>query len=1143
MAGEIKVGLSKKIHHIPLSWDVNKAKSNHQPKFRPVGDAILRGREKSVGKIMEQMFLAMPPVELWIDGKLTPEQYLERAEKISEPYMQQIAALLQVSFNEGAIMQQDRIRADANEQLKRLRSPLRLTDEKGKVTKATVGGIDVGEDPKIIWSPVGIEAFDEVSSASVQYAQFRSATLVTAMLEEQQRVIQELIGESFTASQTFSTGRTVTGLTTGQTSRALFEVLEEMNPNTPLGRQLAQMRGINSAGLTHPWEKAVFRRSEKIAQQLADKGIGGARAYNKIRDDSNKYAKKLRRSRARVISRTEIKRAQVAGQLDSMQEAVNSGLADPRTAGKKWITGSTDVCPICTSLGFGRAIHIRQSFPNVGDGPPAHPNCRCDLDFAHRIKDAPQAVGAGNPNFPAGSPENPIVWQFNSGFQSSPNVTTAFRPPSVPRTPRKPVKAPSPSAQYSEIPDVDDEITEKIVEVYETTEGTHQQKADAVYQYLGYKGKPKVVEWEDLGKHVDESPAGEMRRVVRETKDKTNPITGVEETFSKEEIAEQFRTGQAFTGEGLSGTGTYTYEGTAGAFDEYAMSRKGKWETVEMTLAPDAKIMTLTDETERALKKKYKDLYPDGPTDIGLILASKGFDAIRLVDLDDEFGNVMMIILNRSKVIVSKVHGAEIGKLKPFKRPPPPTASVPPTPTPATVDEVIEEIDAVPLQSKPTPTETGKTWEDDAFHEINATVTYTAGRMGTVIEEAIDEVSQVLGNPIPSNALKTHIKTAPIKRTSKTGDNVRVLGDFSPSRKIQLPRQPKRPKKMDLSTFETRGGYGTSQAIDHRRWAKARELDRELGDDVTTFTDELLEEMAEEGEFPFANWKEAGYKSEQDFKNAVEDFYTKEEKYWKDIEDIFNGIDPATGEAFETFATGELKDPRYEAGYGALDDVPARRDIRIGEENSYKKGTPEYNSSLKSTFHHENGHNIDFMHLSTNAPSGDDIAAIERFLNNLPRNGTLPADVNGLQPRSSTLLRVLDLKMQKFGMTRAEAITSLQDEADMALMRLFQLIEDSEATKRIDTYVQGLIAKAKTPQAREQAVNKGNYLTDPTERIARIFQQYIPTRVGSVTDRKLLAEAIAGDDGITGELFSVGEFEGVIVPAFEKWLRAVGMIE
>ena len=918
MAGKINVGRSKKIHHIPLSWDVNKAKSNHQPKFRPVGDAILRGREKSVGKVMEQMFAAMPPVELWIDGKLNPEQYLQRAKEISQPYIQQIAALLQVSFNEGAITQQDRIRAEANRQLKRLRSPLRLTNEDGKVTKASVGGIDVGKDPKAIWAPVGIESFDEVSSASVQYAQFRSATLVTAMIEEQQKVIQELIGESFTTAQTFSTGRSVMGLTAGQTSSALFNVLEEMNPNTPLGRQLAQMRGVNSAGLTHPWERAVFHRSEKIAQQLADKGVTGARAYNKIRDDSNKYAKKLRRSRARMISRTEIKRAQVAGQLDSMREALDSGLADPVTSGKKWITGVTDVCPICVSLGFGRAIPVDQSFPDVGDGPPAHPNCRCDVDFSHRIKEAPQAIGAGDPKFPAGTPENPIVWQFNSGFQSAPNVTTAFRPPSVPRIP-----TPTPSVAATPV-------------------------------------QPNVV----------------------------------------------------------------------------------------------------------------------------------------------------------------------------------------PSPKIPNVDEVIEEIDAVPLQSKPTPTETGTSWKDDAFYAINATVNYKAGRVGVLIEEAIDEVSQVLGSVIPPNEVKTHIKSALLKKTSDTGNNVKVLGDFSASRKIKLPKEPKRPKKLNQAVSEERGGYKGSQNIDHRRFSTARQLDRELGDDVTTFTDEVLESMEKDGDFPFANWKEAGYKSEQDFKNAVDDFYTKADKWEKDIEDIFNGIDPVTGEPFEMAVGGTLKHPRYlPEDMRDLDEIPARRDMRISEETIYEKGTPEYDSSLKSTFHHENGHNIDFMHLSSNAPRVDDLT-YDVFTLRPPRTGIVPVhESSNLIPRSTQLLNVVERRIKNYSLTMEEAIISLEDKADIALMRLFQALENSEATKRIDTYVQGLAAKAKTPKAGEQAIAKAGYLKDPTERMARIFEQYIPSRVGSLADRKLLAERIAGHDGLTGELFSVGEFEEVIVPAFEKWLRAVGMIE
>ena len=128
-------------------------------------------------------------------------------------------------------------------------------------------------------------------------------------------------------------------------------------------------------------------------------------------------------------------------------------------------------------------------------------------------------------------------------------------------------------------------------------------------------------------------------------------------------------------------------------------------------------------------------------------------------------------------------------------------------------------------------------------------------------------------------------------------------------------------------------------------------------------------------------------------------------------------------------------------------------------------------------------------------------------------------------------------------MTLEEAIISLEDEADIALMRLFEALENAEATKRIHQVKASALAKAKTSADIAQVEQRFKYLLDPSERMARIFEQYIPTRVGSLAERKMLAERIAGADGITGELFSVGEFEEVIVPAFENWLRAVGMIE
>ena len=468
MPGTVRVGRPNRIRHIPLSWPVAKARSNHQPKFRPVGDAKLRGREQSVGRVMEEMFSAMPSPEGWINGRMTSGEYLTRAKRVAEPYVTEIAEILQPTFNEAAIMGQDRIRASVNEQLKRLGSRLRLTDAKGEVTKRRrveeVGIEHLERHPQSRWAPIGEEAFDTVNAASVEYAEFRSGTLVTGMLEEQQRVVRDLIGESFTTAQTFETGRSVVGLTSQQTASALLEMLDEMSPSTPLARNLASFRGVNAHGLTHPWERAVARFAEREADALAARGITGAKAYGKVQAKSQRYANKLRRSRSRMISRTEIKRAQVQGQLSSMRQAVDDGLADPRTAGKKWITGATDVCPMCSDLGFSKAILLDQSFHGVGDGPPAHPNCRCDLDFTHDIKTAPIPRGAGDPNFRPGTPENPITWEFPSGFKTQPSITTTFKPPgwkpppSIPITPQPPTvqapagQKPGPQAAYDDPP-------------------------------------------------------------------------------------------------------------------------------------------------------------------------------------------------------------------------------------------------------------------------------------------------------------------------------------------------------------------------------------------------------------------------------------------------------------------------------------------------------------------------------------------------------------------------------------------------------------------------------------------------------------------------------------------------------------------
>ena len=447
MPGPIRVGAPTRIRHIPLSWPVEKARSNHQPKFRPVNDTVLRGREVTVGEVMEQMFAAMPSPNDWIDGTSDAGAYLQEATEVAEPFRVRIAEMLQVTFNEGALLGQDRIRADINAQLERLGSPLRLTGEDGRVTKRRGARVEevspahIARHPDSTWAPIGAEAFDVVDAKSVQYAQFRSGTLVTNMVEEQQRVVRGLIGESFTVQQTFQTGRTVTGLTAQQTAHALVEVLQEVNPTSQIGQNLAKFRGVNANGLTRPWEKAVYRRAETLADR---QGVTGVKAQMRIQKDAQRYADKLRRSRARMISRTEIKNAQVQGHLDAMRQTVNDGLADPATAGKQWVTGATDVCSICSELGMSKPISLDNSFEGGFDGPTAHPNCRCDVMFVHDIATPPKAVPAGNPDFRPGTPENPITWEFPSGFKTQPSATTAFTPPGFAPPPPAPPPPPKP---------------------------------------------------------------------------------------------------------------------------------------------------------------------------------------------------------------------------------------------------------------------------------------------------------------------------------------------------------------------------------------------------------------------------------------------------------------------------------------------------------------------------------------------------------------------------------------------------------------------------------------------------------------------------------------------------------------------------
>lgn len=75
--------------------------------------------------------------------------------------------------------------------------------------------------------------------------------------------------------------------------------------------------------------------------------------------------------RAETIARTETAFADVAGNVEAWK-------ASGQVAGKEWIL-SEGACDECEPLA-GVVVELDEEFPyDGGDGPPLHPNCRCDV--------------------------------------------------------------------------------------------------------------------------------------------------------------------------------------------------------------------------------------------------------------------------------------------------------------------------------------------------------------------------------------------------------------------------------------------------------------------------------------------------------------------------------------------------------------------------------------------------------------------------------------------------------------------------------------------------------------------------------------------------------------------------------------------
>ena len=107
------------------------------------------------------------------------------------------------------------------------------------------------------------------------------------------------------------------------------------------------------------------------------------------------YAGRQHRYRAFMIARTELAFAYNQGAWLGTKQAMEAGMLPPMV--KVWCTSRDErACPVCAGLhGMRREMdepfpfHTRLADPMVKMVPPAHPNCRCTVQFVEKRRTRP----------------------------------------------------------------------------------------------------------------------------------------------------------------------------------------------------------------------------------------------------------------------------------------------------------------------------------------------------------------------------------------------------------------------------------------------------------------------------------------------------------------------------------------------------------------------------------------------------------------------------------------------------------------------------------------------------------------------------------------------------------------------------------
>ncbi len=382
-----------------------EARGNHRHKFRPTGDARLRSGEQGLATALRGVLAPYPPgfIEDAVREQMGGVEFIERLiSNIDASRLEEAIYNIYIGEQEDSTA---RLRAEVNADMRRLGSPVRLKPP-GSTSKAKTVDLEWGATAEATSDK--LPSFDQAPSnaKALAYARTESRAILANLAATEQAVIADQIAAGFTTVQEFSTGRVVTGRTTGQTASAIFDILRDTTRMVLTAEDAAIYRSGFTNGLFPRWATAVNRFADRAAEDLAERGITGAKAKTILDKRTMKYGDKLRRTRARNIARTETNRVQNAAMQEVLEDARSRGLVGSN-AMKEWVTGPYDVCPICQGLG-GQRVLIHESF-SVGDTPPAHPSCRCMIRLVPNLETAPRRFGTG-------TGDDPFRYQFNDGF-------------------------------------------------------------------------------------------------------------------------------------------------------------------------------------------------------------------------------------------------------------------------------------------------------------------------------------------------------------------------------------------------------------------------------------------------------------------------------------------------------------------------------------------------------------------------------------------------------------------------------------------------------------------------------------------------------------------------------------------------------